>query len=65
VVFADAEDVEADLIRQLNLLEEIMHPLRGVDLGTDVGEGVEAKFHRRFLPGLVRYAPVSPSPQKR
>src|SRR5918998_4052660 len=41
-----------------------MQPLRGVDLSAYVGEGVEAKFHRRFLSGRVRYARVSPSPQE-
>src|SRR5829696_4665573 len=54
MVLADAEDVEAELICQLDLLEEVVQPPCRVDLGADVGEGVEAKFHRRFLSGPVR-----------
>jgi hypothetical protein len=42
VVLADAEDVEADLVGQLGLLEEVAQPLCRVDLGADVGEGVES-----------------------
>src|SRR5918994_1852055 len=53
VVLADAEDVEAELIRQLDLLEEVVQPSCRVDLGADVGEGVEAQFHRLFLSGRV------------
>jgi hypothetical protein len=54
VVFADAEDVEADLIRELDLFQEVAQPLCRVDLGSDVGKGVETKFYRRFLSGQVR-----------
>ena len=53
VVLADAEDVEADLIGQLDLLEEVAQPPCRVDLGADVGKGVEAKFHLGFLSGRV------------
>ena len=59
MVLADAEDVEAELICQLDLLEEIVQPPRRVDLGADVGEGVKAEFHRRFLSGRVRCARTS------
>jgi len=54
MVLTDAEDVEADLIRQLDLLKEVVQPSCRVDLGADVGEGVEAKLHRRFLSGRIR-----------
>jgi hypothetical protein len=54
MVLTDAEDVEAELICQLDLLEEVVQPPCRVDLGADVGEGVEAKFHLRFLLGRVR-----------
>jgi hypothetical protein len=49
MVLTDAEDVEADLVGQLDLLEEVVQPLCRGDLRTDVGEGVETEFHRRFL----------------
>jgi hypothetical protein len=49
VVLADAEDVEADLVGKLDLLEEVSQPPCRADLRADVGEGVEAKFHHRFL----------------
>src|SRR5215212_682688 len=54
MVLADAEDIEADLVGKLDLLEEVAQPPRRVGLGPYVGEGVEAKFHRRFLSGRVR-----------
>jgi hypothetical protein len=41
VVLTDTEDVEADLVGQLDLLEEVAKPPCRVDLGPDVGEGVE------------------------
>src|SRR5215212_10213656 len=54
MVLADAEDIEADLVGKLDLLEEVAQPPCRVGLGPYVGEGVEAKFHRRFLSGRVR-----------
>jgi hypothetical protein len=42
VVLADAENIKADLIGQLGLLEEVTQPLCRVDLWADVGEGVKA-----------------------
>jgi hypothetical protein len=54
VVLADAEDVEADLVGQHDLLEEVAHPPRRVDPGSHVGEGVQTELHRRFLSGRVR-----------
>ena len=53
-MLTDSEDVEAELIRQLDLLEEVVQPPCRVDFGADVGEGVEAKFHLGFLSGRVR-----------
>src|ERR671939_390429 len=54
VGLADAEDLEAELIREFDLLEEVAKPLCRVGLGAEVGEGVEAKFHQRLLSGRVR-----------
>lgn len=54
VVLADAKDIEADLVGQLDLLEEVAQPLCRADFQADVGESVEAKFHSRFLSDRVR-----------
>ena len=54
MVLPDAEDVEAGLIRELDLFDEIAQPLCRSDPWTDVGKGVETKFYRRFLSGQVR-----------
>ena len=51
VVLADAEDVEPELIRELDLLEQIGQPLLLRDrparlrIGRAVGERIEAKLH--------------------
>jgi hypothetical protein len=51
VVLADAEDVEAHLVGQLDLLEQVVETLPGTDGGArsrvrrQLGEGVETKFH--------------------
>ena len=53
VVLADAEDVEADLVGQLDLLEQVGQPpllgdrLAGLRIGRAVGERVEAELHDR------------------
>jgi len=54
VVLADAEDVEADLIREHYLLDELAHPPSRVAARTNVRKGVEAEFHRGFLSGHIQ-----------
>ena len=45
-MFADAEDVEPNLVGELDLLEQVAQPLRGADgTGGQLGEGIDAKFH--------------------
>jgi len=52
VVLADAEHVEADLVGELDLLEQVAQPLRrrdrpaGCRVGRHFREGVDAQFHR-------------------
>jgi hypothetical protein len=58
-VLADAENIKADLIGQLGLLEEVTQPLCRVDLRADVGEGVKAQFHHRFLSARARCTQTS------
>ncbi len=45
VVLADREHVEADLIGQLGLLEQLAHALLRRYAGGEVGEGGESEFH--------------------
>ena len=45
VVLADREHVEAELVGELRLLEEVMHSLLGRHARGEVGEGGESKFH--------------------
>ena len=51
VVLAEAEDVEAELVGEGDLLDEVAQALRRADraagggVGADVGEGVEAELH--------------------
>ena len=47
VVLADGEHVEAELVGQLGLLEQVAHPLLRADAGGEVGEGGESEFHGR------------------
>jgi hypothetical protein len=61
VVLADAEDVEADLVGQRDLLQQVAQPPRRIDLGSDVGEGVEAEFHLRFLSARICLRTTSPT----
>ena len=59
VVFAEAEDIEADLVGQRDLLDQVAQPLGRADpslgrrIGADIAESVEAEFHARPLPGEV------------
>ncbi len=53
VMLADAEDVEADPVVQLDLLDEVAKPLRGTHARANVRERVEAEFHRVFPVGRV------------
>jgi Mg/Co/Ni transporter MgtE len=50
VVLADAEDVEATLIGHDDLLDEILHALRGRDLRADLAEAVQADLHGGMMP---------------
>jgi hypothetical protein len=45
VVLADAEDVEADLLGELGLLEQVAHALLRADRRGQLGKRVQAKFH--------------------
>ncbi len=57
MVLADAKDVEADLIRQLDLLDQVAQPLRGIHTRSNVRKSVKAKLHRGFLSIRVRPRP--------
>ena len=46
VVLADGEHVEAELVGELRLLEQVAHPLLRGDARAEVGEGGKSKFHR-------------------
>ena len=52
VVLADAEDVEADLVGELDLLDQVAQPLAGADRAArspgraELGEGVDAELHQ-------------------
>jgi len=43
-MFADREDVEAELVGQSRLLEQFAHALLRRDTRAEIGEGGEAKF---------------------
>ena len=45
MVLADREHVEAQLIRQLGLLEQVAHPLLGRKPRIEIGEGDESEIH--------------------
>jgi len=53
VVFADAEDVEADLVGEGDFVDEIVHALGGREdeaagrIGNGGGEAVDAELHVR------------------
>ena len=38
-MLSDGEDLQAELVREPGLLQEVAHPLRGTDTGVEVGEG--------------------------
>ena len=51
VMFTDAEDIEAELVGELDLLQQVPHPLLGADrlprlgVGVELREGVETDLH--------------------
>ncbi len=51
MVLPDAENVQADLVGKLDLLEQVAHPLGSPQLGAGhrvhagLGEGIDADFH--------------------
>ena len=45
MVLADREHVQAELIGELGLFEQVAHPLLGADARGEVGEGGKSKFH--------------------
>ena len=54
MVLADAEGVEADLVGQHRLLDQVRDPLlardqRAVPVGRVLDEGIESEFHRQRL----------------
>ncbi len=50
VVLADREDVEAELVGERRLLDEVPHPLLRGDAGGKVGEGRESELHACSVP---------------
>lgn len=57
-MFAQTEDVEADLVGQLDLFDQVAQPLvradrAGAGLGTDVSKSVETEFHDLSSNGWV------------
>ena len=38
-MLSDGEDLQAELVREPGLLQEVAHPFRGTDTGVEVGEG--------------------------
>ncbi len=55
VMLADPEDVETDLVRQLDLLDQVGQSLLDADRAAvarilgDLAEGVDADLHRRIM----------------
>jgi hypothetical protein len=45
VVLADGEHVQAHLLGELGLLQQVAHPLLRGDAGGEVGEGGKSEFH--------------------
>ena len=45
MVLAHGEHVEAELIGELGLLDELLHPLLRGDAGMQIGEGGDSEFH--------------------
>ena len=44
-MLADGEYVEAQLVRQLSLLEELPHALLGLHSRREIGKGGDSKLH--------------------
>ena len=44
-MLADREHVQAELVGELCLLEQVAHPLLRGDARGEIGEGGESKFH--------------------
>ena len=63
VMFADAEDVEANLVGEFDFLYEIADALRGAGLPAGlwvvcgVDEGIDAQFHEVHVQGSARGEP--------
>jgi hypothetical protein len=55
MVLAEAEDLEADLVGEFDLLDEVAQPLGWPDttaadrIGADVGEGIQSEVHGSML----------------
>ena len=62
VVLADAEHVEADLLRELDLLEEVSQALCRGDAAADVREGEDADLHGGFYRSRVSAGRVARPP---
>ena len=45
MVLADGEDLQAELVGEPCLLQEIAHPLLGADAGVEIGKGDEPEIH--------------------
>jgi hypothetical protein len=45
MVLADREHIQAELIGELGLLEQVAHPLLGAEARGEIGEGGKSKFH--------------------
>jgi hypothetical protein len=48
-MFAHAEHVEADVLRELRCLEHVVEPTAGVVIATDVREREDADLHGEVL----------------
>ncbi len=59
-MLADAEHVEADLVGERSLLDQVAQPLRRADrparagVGGELREGVEAEFHQQIIESATR-----------
>jgi len=45
MVLPDREDVKAELIGELDLLDQLAHPLLRTDARAEIGEGCDSEFH--------------------
>jgi hypothetical protein len=46
VMLADCEQIETELVGELDLLDQLAHPLHRARAGGEVSEGREAELHR-------------------